>query len=96
MNLHISGHHLDITPAINDYVQKKLDRVLRHIDNIIDIQVILSKEPLKQKAEMTLRVPGKDIHAESIDDNLYAAIDLLIDKIDRLVVKHKEKQKKFV
>lgn len=95
MNLNISGHHLDITPAIREYVESKFARVLRHIDNVIDVQVILSKEPLKQKAEVTLHVPGKDIHAESIDDNLYAAIDLLVDKTDRLVVKHKEKQKNF-
>lgn len=95
MNLNISGHHLDITPAIREYIETKFARILRHVDNIIDVQVILSKEPIKQKAEVTLRVPGKDIHAESLDDNLYAAIDLLVDKTDRLVVKHKEKQKSF-
>lgn len=95
MNLNISGHHLDITPAIKEYVETKLARVLRHVDNVVDVQVILSKEPIKQRAEVTLRVPGKDIHAESSDDNLYAAIDLLVDKTDRLVLKHKEKQKSF-
>lgn len=95
MNLNISGHHLDITPAIKEYVESKLARVLRHIDNVVDVQVILSKEPIKQRAEVTLRVPGKDIHAESTDDNLYAAIDLLADKTDRLVLKYKEKQKSF-
>ena len=92
MNLNISGHHLEITPAIREYVVSKFARVLRHIDNIIDASVILSLEPLKHKAEVTLRVPGKDIHCEAQEENLYAAIDLLTDKADRLVLKHKEKQ----
>lgn len=95
MNLNISGHHLDITPAIRDYVNTKLSRSLRRIDGVVDAHVILSKEPIKQKAEITLRVPGKDLHAESSDENLYAAIDLLVDKTDRLLLKHKEKQKNF-
>ena len=95
MNLNISGHHLEITPAIRDYVISKFARVLRHIDNVIDASVILSLEPLKHKAEVTLRVPGKDIHCEAQEENLYAAIDLLTDKADRLVLKHKEKQQGF-
>ncbi|WP_035057858.1 ribosome hibernation-promoting factor, HPF/YfiA family [Andreprevotia chitinilytica] len=91
MNLNISGHHLEVTPAIREYVTTKLERVTRHFDSVIDVGVILSVEKLNQKIEVTVHVRGKDIHVEAIDENLYAAIDLLADKLDRQVVKHKEK-----
>ncbi|MFA5704024.1 MAG: ribosome-associated translation inhibitor RaiA [Advenella sp.] len=91
MNINISGHHLEITPAIKEYVESKIGRVLKHFDHVIDAQVILSLEPLKHIAEITLRVPGKDIHCAAEEENLYAAIDLLSDKADRLVIKHKSK-----
>lgn len=91
MNLHITGHHLDVTPAIRDYVTEKLDRVTRHFDSVIDVNVILTVEKLKQKAEVTVHVPGKDLHVDAEDTDLYAAIDSLIDKLDRLVQKHKQK-----
>ncbi|MCE1242320.1 ribosome-associated translation inhibitor RaiA [Oryzomicrobium sp.] len=91
MNLQISGHHLEVTPAIREYVTGKLDRVIRHFDNVIDVSVILSVEKLKQKAEVTVHVRGKDIFVESEDSDLYAAIDSLIDKLDRQVIKHKQK-----
>ena len=91
MNLNVSGHHLEVTPAIRSYVSTKLERVKRHFDHVIDAHVILSVEKLKQKAEVTLHVRGRDIHAESIDGDLYAAIDLLVDKLDRQVLKHKDK-----
>lgn len=91
MNLSISGHQLDVTPAIREYTMNKLERVLRHFDHIIDTQVILSAAKLRHTADVTVRVPGKDIHCEATDENLYAAIDLLIDKLDRQVVKYKDK-----
>ncbi len=91
MNLSITGRHLDITPAIREYVTEKLARVARHFDNVIDTQVILSIEPLKHTADVTMRLRGKDIHCEASDENLYAAIDLLADKIDRQVIKYKSK-----
>ena len=91
MNLNVSGHHLDITPAMRTYVSGKFDRVTRHFDHVIDAHVILSVDKLVQKAEVTLHVRGKDIHAESIDADLYAAIDLLVDKLDRQVIKYKDK-----
>ncbi len=91
MNLNVSGHHLDVTPAIRTYVSGKMDRVTRHFDHVIDAHVILSVEKLLQKAEVTLHVPGKDIHAECSDADLYAAIDLLVDKLDRQVIKYKDK-----
>ncbi len=90
MNLSISGHQLDITPAIREYVTQKLARVLRHFDHIIDTQVILSAAKLRHRAEITVHVPGKDLHCEAIDENLYAAVDALIDKLDRQVIKHKD------
>jgi putative sigma-54 modulation protein len=97
MNLTISGHHVELTPAIREYVQGKLERIKRHFDHVIDIAVILtvdkpSEKEKRQRAEVNLHVRGKDLHAESIADNLYAAIDTLIDKLDRQVIKYKTKQ----
>ena len=92
MNLNLTGHHLDITPALRTYVQEKLGRVRRHFDHVIDAHVVLSVDKLRQKAEVTLHVRGKDIHCASEDLDLYAAIDLLIDKLDRQVLKYKDKR----
>ena|SRR5664279_5022694 len=91
MNLQISGHHLEITPAIHDYVTGKLERVTRHFDNVIDVNVILSVDKLKQKAEVTVHLSGKDVYVEVIDEDLYAAIDALVDKLDRQIQKHKQR-----
>lgn len=91
MNLQISGRHLEVTPAIRDYLSGKLGRVVRHFDHVIDVNAILSVEKLKQKAEVTVHLSGKDIHVEAIDDDLYAAIDSLADKVDRQVQKYKQK-----
>ncbi len=91
MNLNISGRHLEVTPAIHAYVQSKMARISRHFDNVIDTQVMLSIERLKHTAEATMRLRGKDIHCEASDENLYAAIDLLSDKVDRQVIKYKTK-----
>lgn len=91
MNLHLSGHHLEITPAIRDYVTSKLSRVTRHFDHVIDVNVILSVEKLRQKVEASVHLRGKDIFVESEDADMYAAVDGLIDKLDRQIVKHKEK-----
>ena len=96
MNLTISGHHLEVTSAIRDYVQGKLERITRHFDHVIDIAVILSVDNLtekekRQKAEINLRMSGKTVHVESLAQDLYAAIDTLIDKLDRQVMKYKDK-----
>ena len=91
MNLQISGHHLEVTPAIRDYVTGKLERVTRHFDNVIDVNVILSVDKLKQKAEVTVHLSGKEVFVESVDEDLYAAIDILADKLDRQIQKHKQK-----
>jgi putative sigma-54 modulation protein len=91
MNLSISGHHLLVTPAIREYVMNKLARVLRHFDHVIDIQVLLSVEKLNHRADLTLHMRGKDVHCEALEENLYAAIDTLVDKVDRQVIKYKDK-----
>ena len=91
MNLSVSGHHLEVTPALRSYVASKLERVKRHFDHVIDAHVILTVEKLKQKAEVTLHVRGKDLHCESEQEDLYAAIDLLADKLDRQVLRYKDK-----
>lgn len=91
MNLQISGRHLEITPAIHDYVTGKLDRVMRHFDNVIGVSAILSVDKLKQKAEVTVHLSGKEIHVESVEEDLYAAVDGLVDKLDRQIQKHKQK-----
>ncbi len=91
MNLNINGHHLEVTPAIRNYVIEKLDRVRRHFDHVIDASVTLSVVKLVQRADVTLHVRGKDIHAEASHENLYAAIDALADKLDRQVLRHKDK-----
>jgi putative sigma-54 modulation protein len=91
MNLKISGHHIEVTPAIRDYVDGKLERVTRHFDNVIDVVVILSVEKLKQKAEVTVHLSGKDVYVEAIDEDLYAAVDILVDKLERQVQKYKQK-----
>jgi putative sigma-54 modulation protein len=92
MNLSLSGHHLLITPAIRDYVTAKLERVTRHFDHVIDVNVVLSVDKLRQQVTANLHIRGKDIHAECIDPDMYAAIDALADKLDRQVLRHKEKQ----
>ena len=91
MNLKISGHHLEITPAIYDYLQDKLAKVSRHFEQLMDIDVILSVDKLDQKVEAKVHLSGKDLFCESVDADMYAAIDGLADKLDRAVLKHKEK-----
>lgn len=91
MNLHLTGHHLQITPAIRDYVAAKLARITHHFDHVIDVNVILSVEKLRQKVEASVHVRGKDIFCESVDSDMYAAIDGLVDKLDRTIIKHKER-----
>lgn len=91
MNLQISGHHIEVTPALREYVESKLDPVVRHFDRVTGVSVVLSVEKLKQKSEVTLHVPGKDLHVEETHEDLYAAIDAMFDKLDRQVQKYKQK-----
>ena len=91
MNLNVSGHHVEVTPAIRDYVVGKMQRIERHFDLVIDVDVILTVEKLKQKAEVNVHVSGRNIYCECNDANMYAAIDVLVDKLDRQILKHKRK-----
>jgi putative sigma-54 modulation protein len=96
MNLTISGHHLEVTPALRSYVTTKLDRVIRHFDQVVDVKVLLTVEKQKEKekrqrAECNIHVKGSDMFAESSHEDLYAAVDELVDKLDRQVVRHKSR-----
>jgi len=91
MNLHLTGHHVEITPAIREYVVSKLERINRHFDHVIDVNVIMTVEKLDQKIEANVHLSGKDIHVQCNHGDMYAAIDRLIDKLDRQVIKHKER-----
>jgi len=92
MQVNISGVHLEVTDALRDYIEEKFDRLARHFDRIISVQVILQVEKLKQKAEATLHVAGREVVAIADHEDMYAAVDLLVDKLDRQLIKHKEKQ----
>ncbi len=91
MNINLTGRHLEITPAIREHVTAKLGKINRHFDNLIDINVILSVDKLRQKAEATVHMSGKTVFAETDDTNLYVAIDNLVDLLDRQIIKHKDK-----
>jgi putative sigma-54 modulation protein len=91
MQLKLTGHHVDVTPALRGYVEKKLDRIVRHFEQVIDVHCVLTVEKLEHKAEATLGVSGAVIHADAIDGDMYAAIDALVDKLGRRLRKHKEK-----
>jgi putative sigma-54 modulation protein len=96
MNLIIQGHHLEVTPALREYVSSKLARIRRHFDHVIEADVLLSVDKLQHKAEVTLRVRGNSLHAEAVDGDMYAAVDNLIDKLDRQVLRHKDRVKNHV
>ena len=90
MQITVSGHHVDVTPALRDYVNNKLTK-LQHFDNITNTDVTLTVEKLVQKAEATVHVAGADLFATCESEDMYAAIDSLTDKLDRQLIKHKEK-----
>ncbi len=91
MQLNITGHHIDITDSLRNYVEEKIQRIERHFDKVSNTHVILTVENVRHKAEATINMAGNNIFAESTEDNMYAAIDSLINKLDRQVKKHKEK-----
>jgi putative sigma-54 modulation protein len=93
MNLQIHGNHIEVTPALRDYVAGKLARIERHFDQVIDASVQLTVEKVRQRAEITLRLRGNNIHVESLEQDMYAAIDTLVDKLDRQVLRHKDRVK---
>lgn len=91
MNLSVTGHHIEVTDALKDYVEEKMNRLERHFDQVTDIHVILGVEKVRQQAEATIDLAGAKVHAQAENEDMYAAIDALIDKLDRQVLKHKEK-----
>ncbi len=91
MQLNVTGHHVDVTSSLKGYVEKKLDRIVRRSDRIIDVHCILTVEKLRHKAEATILMNGRKIYADAVEQDMYAAIDALADKLDRRVKKHKEK-----
>jgi len=91
MQINLTGHHVDITPPLKSYVTSKFERLGRHFDNVIDVHVVLTVEKLRHKAEADLHLSGNHIHANATEGDMYAAIDVLADKLDRQIVKHKEK-----
>ncbi len=91
MNLHLTGHHLQITPAIREHIAHKLEKITGHFDHVIDVNVILAVEKLQHKVEAKIHLSGKEIFCEAHGEDMYVAIDQLIGKLDRAVLKHKEK-----
>jgi len=91
MRVHLSGHHVEITPALHTYATKKLGRIVQRFDRTIDLHCILTVEKLRHKAESTVTMRGVTIYADAIEDDMYAAIDALADKLDRRVRKRKER-----
>ena len=91
MNLHLTGHHLQITPAIRDHIAHKLEKITAHFDHVIDISVIMTVEKLLHKVEAKMHLSGKEIFCEAHGEDMYVAVDHLIGKLDRAVIKHKEK-----
>ncbi|HUF74277.1 MAG TPA: ribosome-associated translation inhibitor RaiA [Gammaproteobacteria bacterium] len=91
MQLTITGHHIDVTPALKNKIESKLAKVGRHFDHLTNIHCILTVEKLRHKAEATVHLSGGTIHADAIDEDMYAAVDALVDKLSRQVTKHKEK-----
>ncbi|WNO62181.1 ribosome hibernation-promoting factor, HPF/YfiA family [Rheinheimera sp. MMS21-TC3] len=91
MQINLTGRHVEITPALKEYVDTKFAKLARHFEHITNINVVLTVEKLKQIAEAKVNLSGAEVFAISDDENMYAAIDQLIDKLDRQVIKHKEK-----
>lgn len=91
MQLSISGHHVDVTDALKNYTSEKLAKLERHFDNITNVHVVLTVEKVKQRAEATMHVSGAELFADADSDDMYAAIDAMTDKLDRQILKHKEK-----
>ena len=91
MQLSVTGHHIEVTAPLKDYVVSKIEKIERHFDHVSDVHCILTVEKLRHKAEATLSVNGGTIYADATEEDMYAAIDGLADKLDRAVLKHKEK-----
>lgn len=95
MRVNLTGHHVEITAALKDYLHSKLDRIERHFDNVTAVTCILTVEKLRHKAEAKIAVRGGTLFADAVEDDMYAAIDGLVDKLDRQIKKHKEKRSNY-
>ena len=93
MQLNITGHHVEVTDSLKAYVAEKLERLEKHFDHVNNVHVILSVEKQRQKSEATVNVNGASLFADSTEEDMYAAIDSMTDKLDRQIKKHKEKLK---
>ena len=93
MQINLTGHHVEITDSLRNYVDTKFSKLERHFDHISNVHVILNVEKLNQKAEATVHLSGAEVFASSEDSDMYAAIDSMVDKLDRQVIKHKENSK---
>ena len=91
MQLNVSGHHVEVTKALRSYVESKIEKIERHFDLVSDVNCILTVEKLRHKAEATIKVNGGTIYADNTEEDMYAAIDGLVDKLERRVRKYKEK-----
>jgi len=94
MQINVSGHHVEVTESLREYTSKKINKAANHGDEITNIQITLSVEKLRQKAEAMVHVKGADIVASAEDQDMYAAIDLLAVKLNRQLIKNKEKKRK--
>lgn len=93
MQINITGHHVDVTDSMRDYVKEKFDKLERHFDHVTNVHVILEVEKLRKKAEAKMNLSGTEVFAEAVEEDMYAAIDALSDKLDRQILKYKEKLK---
>ncbi|MEM7433368.1 MAG: ribosome-associated translation inhibitor RaiA [Pseudomonadota bacterium] len=91
MQLNVSGHHVEVTDSLRGYVEAKIEKIERHFDLVSGVNCILTVEKLQHKAEATVSVNGGTIYADAVEEDMYAAIDGLVNKLDRRVRKHKEK-----
>lgn len=91
MQVNLTGHHVEVTPPMREYVNEKMQKLERHFDHVTDIHCILTVEKLRHKAEARVNLSGGSLFADAVEDDMYAAVDSLIDKLDRQILKHKEK-----
>jgi len=94
MQISVTGHHIDVTSALKSYVESRFEKLERHFDHVTDVHVVLNVEKMIHKAEATVQISGAKLFAEDNQDDMYAAIDGLSDKLDRQIKKHKEKNTK--
>ena len=91
MQVSVTGRHVEVTQAMKQHVEDKIAKIKRHFDHVTDVHVILTVEKLEQKAEATVQISGAKLFADDVQEDMYAAIDNMVDKLDRQIIKHKEK-----